>query len=193
MGFKLVPLSQDGKTPNVQGLLTEEEQNTSIEESLSDSKAHPLSYIYGHSEFWTEERIRNEARRFYNVAKTFGKTNLKDEHGNDLYPNKLDIDSEEVFTTLANIRIKDKNYFFIDEMCKTTYVTKTKKKCGRHIFWLSHKPHPPISTMDCKLGHEFEIKTDNSLGLGTLPPSIHRDDRNFNYQCIGKNTISIQE
>ena len=76
--------------------------------------------------------------------------------------------------------------------CKTTYVTKTMKKWGRHIFWLSHNPHPPVGTKDCKLGNEFEIKTDNSLGLGTLPPSIHRDNPNFHYQCVGLNTISIQ-
>jgi hypothetical protein len=105
----------------------------------------------------------------------------------------LDIDSEAVFTKLANINIKDKEYFFIDEMCKATYVTKTRKKCGRHIFWLSHKQNPAIATKDCKLGYEFEIKTDNSLALGTLAPSTHRDDSNFHYQLIGPNTISIQD
>ena len=43
------------------------------------------------------------------------------------------------------------------------------------------------------MGYEFEIKTDNSLGLGTLPPSIHRDNPSFHYHSIGKNTISLQD
>ncbi len=64
IGFKLVPIAADGKTPNVQGLLTEEEQNSSIGESLSDGKAHPVNYIYTHPEFWTEERLTKEAWRF---------------------------------------------------------------------------------------------------------------------------------
>jgi hypothetical protein len=140
-----------------------------------------------------KQQLRKESWRFHNLATTFGKTHLKDKQGNDLYLNKLDIDSDEVFTRLANIRVKGKDYFFIDDMCKTTYVTKTRKKWGRHIFWLSRKPHPPIGTKDCKLGYEFEIKTDNRLGLGTLPPSIHRDDPNFNYQCMGQNIIEIQD
>ena len=144
MGFKLVPLAQDGKTPNVQGLLADEEQTRSIGEPLSDGKAHPVNYIYTHPEFWSEERIRKEAWRFHNVATTFGKTHLKDEQDNDLYLNKLDLDSEEVFTRLANIHVKDKDYFFIDEMCRITYVTRTKKRCGRHIYWLCHKPLPSI-------------------------------------------------
>jgi putative DNA primase/helicase len=192
IGFKLVPLAEDGKTPNVTGLLTPEERQISVEQS-SDGKEHPVNYIYHHPDLWNEERLVKEAWRFHNVATTFGKSHLKDEQGNDLFLNNLDIDSDEVFTRLANIRIKDKDYFFIDEMCQTTYVTKTMKKWGRHIFWLSHKPHPSIGTKDCKLSYEFEIKTDNSLGLGTLPPSIHRDNPNFHYQCIGQNTISIQD
>ena len=191
IGFKLVPLADDGKTPNVAGLLNPRERQCSIEESV-DGKEHPVNYIYHHPEFWNEERLAKEVCRFHNVATTFGKAHLKDELGNNLYLNKLDIDSDDVFTRLANIRVKDKDYFFIDEMCKTTYVTKTMKKWGRHIFWLSHNPHPPVGTKDCKLGNEFEIKTDNSLGLGTLPPSIHRDNPNFHYQCVGLNTISIQ-
>ena len=166
IGFKLVPLAEDGKTPNVSGLLTAEEKERGMEES-ADGKEHPVNYIYHHPEFWNKERLTKEAWRFHNVATTFGKTHLKDEQGNDLYLNKLDIDSDEVFTRLANIGIKDKDYFFIDDMCKTTYVTKTHKKWGRHIFWLSHKPYPPVSTKDCKLGYEFELKKDNSLGLGT--------------------------
>ncbi len=78
-------------------------------------------------------------------------------------------------------------------MCNTTYVTKTRKKWGRHIYWLSHAQHKAIRTKDCKSGCEFEIKTDNSAGHCTLPPSIHRDDPSYHYQSIGRETISIQE
>ena len=191
IGFKIIPLSEDAKTPNVSDLLTTEERLKSMEES-ADGKEHPVNYIYNHPEFWNEERIRREARRFHNVATTFGKTHLKDENGNNVYLNQLDIDSEEVFTKLADIKVKDKEYFFIDEMCKRTYVTKTKKKWGYHVYWLSCKPNHSVGTKDCKSSYEFEIKTDNSLGLGTLPPSPHREDPHFHYQLIGKNMISIQ-
>jgi putative DNA primase/helicase len=50
-----------------------------------------------------------------------------------------------------------------------------------------------VGTKDCKPGHEFEIKTNNTLGHGTLPPSRHRDDPNFHYQSLGQNTIAIRD
>lgn len=89
--------------------------------------------------------------------------------------------------------MKDREYFFIDEMRRITYVVKTRKPYGYRFYWLSHKQHPPIRTQDCKPGHEFEIKTDNTSGHGTLPPSRHRDDVSFHYQAIGQNKISIQD
>ena len=78
-------------------------------------------------------------------------------------------------------------------MCKLTFVVKTRKKWGRRIFWLSHKQYSPVRTRDCKPGCEFEIKTDNTSGHSTLPPSCHRDDPNFHYQSIGQETIAIQD
>ena len=39
---------------------------------------------------------------------------------------------------------------------------------------------------DCKKGYEFEIKTDKRNGLSTLPPSTHRDDKNFRYSAVGR-------
>jgi hypothetical protein len=78
-------------------------------------------------------------------------------------------------------------------MCKLTFVVKTRKKWGRRIFWLSHRQYAPIGTRDCKPGFEFEIKTDNTSGHSTLPPSRHRDDPNFHYQSIGQETIAIQD
>ena len=191
-GFKLVPLARDSRTPNVQGILTSDEERRSRDES-SDGQVHPVNYISNHPEFWDENRIQKEHWRFNNVATTFGKTHLTDEHGASLYLNALDIDSKQVFDSLAIIRVNDKEHYFIDEMCKTTSVTQTRKKWGRHIYWLSHKQYQPVRTKDCKLGCEFEIKTDNSTGLSTLPPSIHRDCPEFHYQSIGKNVISVQD
>lgn len=127
------------------------------------------------------------------MATTFGKTHLLDPEGNEPYLNELDIDSKEVYDKLAIIRVKNEDRFFIDERCKITYVVKTRKKYGLRIFWLSHKQYPPIRTEDCKPGFEFEIKTDNTLGHSTLPPSCHRDDPNFHYQLIGKDTIALQD
>ena len=54
MGFILVPLTDDGKTPNTYGLLTEDERQKSIQESV-DGKEHPINYIYNHPEFWNEQ------------------------------------------------------------------------------------------------------------------------------------------
>ncbi len=76
-GFKLVPIAEDGITPNVMNLLTEEERNRSIRRSI-DAKEHPVTEIYNDPNLWNAERIINEAWRFHNVASTFGLTNLKD-------------------------------------------------------------------------------------------------------------------
>ena len=73
MGIKLIPIADDGVTPNISGLLTPEEREVSIRESKS-GKEEPLNYIYHHPEFWNEERIERESYRFKNVATTLGKT-----------------------------------------------------------------------------------------------------------------------
>ena len=156
-GFKLVPLARDSRTPNVQGILTSDEERRSRDES-SDGQVHPVNYIANHPEFWDENRIKKEHHRFNNVATTFGKTHLTDEHGASLYLNALDIDSKQVFDSLAIIRVNDKEHYFIDEMCKTTSVTQTRKKWGRHTYWLSHKQYQPGRTKDCKLGLNSKSK-----------------------------------
>jgi len=191
MGVILVPLADDGRTPNVYGLLTEDDREISKQES-DDGEEHPINYIYNHPEFWNVQRIESEKIRFKNVATLLGRTHLRDPDGQPLYLNALDIDSEHVFTVLGRLRGPNgQDVYFIDEMCKNTFVSKTKKKYGRHIFWLSHEQHTPIGTRHCKHGFEFEIKTDNSLGLITLPPSRHRDDSNIRYHSIGKDRIKI--
>jgi hypothetical protein len=193
MGFKLIPLCEDGKIPNVNGLLTSEEQQKSIKES-KNGKVEPVNYIYNHPEFWTEDRIKREACRFINVATTYGKTHLKDEDGKDLYLNELDIDDKEIFTRLAIIRTRNgQDHYFLNEIGKETYGVHTRKEWGRRYYWLSHKQEKPIRSNDCKIGYRFEIKTDNSTGHGTLPPSRYRNDATKHYQHIGQNRIVIND
>lgn len=154
-GFKVVPLGADSKTPAVKS----------------------TNEIYDSPRYWTPEKIEQEWHKFNNVATNFGKTHIKNENGEDLYLNVLDIDSDVVLRILF-----DK----LNGLRSITYVTKTKKDCGYYVYWLSSKQNPPIASGKCLRGYEFEIKTDNTLGLCTLPPSRHRDDPNFRYYCVGK-------
>lgn len=187
MGFKLVPICEDGVTPNVSGLLTLEEQLISIQES-KNGKVEPVNYINNHPEFWAEERLRKEAYRFKNVATLPGETRLKTKDGKPLYLNILDIDSESVYTILCRLIGSDgKDLYFIDRSCKSTFVSKTKNSYGRHIFWLSDKQHKQIIISECKPGYEFEIKT--RFSQVALPESRHRDDPNFHYQKTGIDKI----
>jgi hypothetical protein len=75
---------------------------------------------------------------------------------------------------------------------QSTFVTKTKKKNGFHIYWLSLKQNEAIVSEDCKKGFEFEIKTDKKRGHCTLPPSVHRDDANFRYKITDRTSSSFQ-
>jgi hypothetical protein len=187
MGFKLIPIGDNGVIPNINGLLTPKEREANIHES-KNGKEEPINYINIHPEFWTEERLGKEAYRFKNVATLSGKTHLKTKDENPLYLNIFDIDSESVFTILGRFSYRNgKDCYFIDIACKSTFVSKTKKKYGRHIFWLSVEQHKPIITSECKPGSEFEIKT--RFGLIALPGSRHRDNPNFYYQKIGIDKI----
>jgi hypothetical protein len=155
MGFKLVPIGYDGVTPNVGGLLTPEEREASIHESKS-GKEEPLNYICHHPEFWNEERIEREAYRFINVTTLTGKTHLKAENDIPLYLCALYIDSKQIFTILASLEDSNGNdYNFIDKACKSTFISSSRKRYGRHIFWLSNVQHKPIRTSNCKPGYEF--------------------------------------
>ena len=192
MGFKLIPICGDGVTPNVSGLLTPEEQQKSIRES-KNGKVEPVNYIYNHPEFWTEDRIKREAWRFINVATTYGKTHLKDDDGKDLYLNELDIDDKEIFTRLSIVVVNGQEHYFLDDMGKETFGVLTRKTWGRRLYWLGHQQEKLIRSNDCKIGCRFEIKTDNSTGHGTLPPSRYRNDATKHYQHIGQNRIVVND
>lgn len=153
-GLKLVPLGSDSKTPVIKS----------------------TNEVYDYPEYWTGEQLKQEYSRFANLRTTLGKTHVKDEKGEDLYLQRLDIDSDNALTILFD---------FLEDKSKT-FVTKTRKDCWYHVFWLSHSQHHPIGSVKCRSGYEFEIKSDNSLGLCSLPPSRHKDDPDFKYQCIGR-------
>jgi P4 family phage/plasmid primase-like protien len=169
LGFKLIPLDENGKP------------------------VEAWTPIYENPNYWSRERLAREPHKFKNVATCFGKTHLKDE-GEDLYLNCLDIDSESVYKILFNLTnpTTEKEFSFIAKAMEKTFVTKTRKPNGFHIYWLSHEQNKAISTVDCKPGFEFEIKTDKR-GHCTLPPSTHRDDNNFHYKNFGQDTIIISD
>jgi hypothetical protein len=172
LGFKLIPLRQDSTTPNI--------PSTNI--------------ICNDPDYWSEEKLRDNHHLFHNVATVFGKSHIKDQNGDDLYLNAFDIDSENVFTRSGRYISKSgKDVYLIGDACNSTFVTKTRKPFGRHIYWFSHRQNKPIRTADCKFGCEFEIKTDNSTGHCTLPPGMHRDDPNFHYYNIGQNRIVVND
>lgn len=166
LGFKLVPISADGFTPTIE-----------------------WTNVYENG--WKQNEITNF--HFENIATCFGKTHIRDESNRELYLNCLDIDSDEVFTRLSIIvDEKGNDRFFVNELRKHTFVTRTRKDYGRHIYWFSRAPNPPITSHYCKLNHEFEIKTDKS-GLSALPPSRHRVAPEFHYHNVGQNKIMISD
>lgn len=79
----------------------------------------------------------------------------------------------------------DCDHSLLDVFRQSTFVTKTRKEFGHHIYWLSKQQRKAIGTADCRKGYEFEIKTDNSLGLCTLPGSAHKDDPTYRYTAVG--------
>ena len=151
--------------------------------------------IYDDPNFWThEKKLTKEVAKFKNVATALGKTRLSNERG-PLYLNDLDIDSDEVYKILFRLQNfnGESEYSFIPLMQERSFVVKTRKPNGFHIYWLSHKQHEPILTTDCKPGCEFEIKSDKSSGLATLPPSTHRDDPNFRYRNYGQQKLFVSD
>lgn len=165
IGFINTPLGVDGKTP-----------------TISSTNA-----LYNNP--WTVETLTVSKHLFKNIATLLGETHLTGADGRRLYLNVLDIDSKNVYDILAAIEVNGK--YLLDDLHKSTFIVKTKKDWGYHIYWLSHEQYTPIKTSDCKIGYKFEIKTDNSLGHNTLPPSRHRDFEDFHYQSIGAEKLEI--
>jgi hypothetical protein len=146
-------------------------------DELSKSPIIPWSEIYDNPDFWSIEKIREYTDKFYNLATTFGKSHRKDAERKDLYLYCLDIDSDEVLKRLQVLLEQEWKF--------KTFVTKTQKDCGYHVYWFEYSSeNAPIVTEDCKKGFEFEIKCGKSLC--TLPPSRHRDNPLFHYENVGQ-------
>jgi hypothetical protein len=112
-----------------------------------NKEVEPWTPIYDNPNYWTPEKLEQESYKFDNVATCFGKTHLKDEKGRDLYLNCLDIDSDSVYDILFNLENSNtrESYSFIAKVQDKTFVTKTKKINGFHVYWFSHKQNKPIS------------------------------------------------
>jgi hypothetical protein len=142
-------------------------------DELSKSPTIAWSEIHDNPDFWFIEKIREYIDKFYNVATTFGKSHVKDTQGKELYLYCLDIDSEQVLERVQPL--------LEQEWKPKTFVTKTQKDCGYHIYWFEHdSENVPVGTEYCRKGFEFEIKCGKSLC--TLPPSRHRDNPLFHYE-----------
>ena len=146
-------------------------------DELSKAPVILWSEIYSNSDFWSLDKLRKHSNKFYNIATTFGQTHLKDGQNSPLYLHCLDIDSDEVLKKVTSpLETKWKS---------KTFVTKTQKDCGYHVYWFEHIVHDnPILTEENKKGFEFEIKCGKSLC--TLPPSRHRDNPLFHYENVGQ-------
>jgi hypothetical protein len=144
---------------------------------LSKNPAMAWSDIYANPNFWSEEKLTEHLDRFHNISTTFGQTHVTDSGGNRLYLYCLDIDSEQVLQRVTTL--------LEQEWKPETFVTKTQKDCGHHVYWFEHSGNNnPISTEGCKKGFGFEIKCGKSLC--TLPPSRHRDNPYFHYESVGQ-------
>ena len=95
-------------------------------DELSKSPIIPWSEIYDNPDFWSIQKIREYTDKFYNVATTFGKSHVKDAEGKQLYLYCLDIDSDEV--------LKRVQVLLEQEWKLKTFVTKTQKDCGYHVY-----------------------------------------------------------
>jgi hypothetical protein len=143
--------------------------------------AIPWTPIYDNAGWDLIELSKNYGLFQHGIATCFGLV-VMPKSGDAYYLNCLDMDSQNVVERLNQL---------IDGARQKTWVTKTRK--GYHVYWLSTAELAPIRTEDCMPGWSFEIKTDNSGGLATLPPSRHRNDPSFVYQNIGQPYLGISD
>ncbi len=162
------------------------------------------SQIYDDPEYWKPESLLANHSKFRNVATTMGSTHIKDKDGLNLNVNCLDVDSEHVkrllsiplnqlyleinpelkasIQTFANglesvsSDVNIESLTILSILQKVTYVTKTRKPEGVHIYWLSRNQNPSVPNHKYKIksGFKFEIKTGKQMC--TLPTSTHRED-----------------
>lgn len=162
LGFKIVLIYPNRKTPVAWHLKPYEQPWTK-----EQFQAEIIDIVYGGKE------------EYSGIATCFGESHIKDPEDKTLYLNCVDIDSLPVFQGLENV---------IEWCRERTYVTRTYKSFGYHIYWLSHQPNPHVGKfhMRNRFDATFEIKTNDSLGLCHLPPSPHRDHADFQYYPVGR-------
>jgi hypothetical protein len=174
------------------------------------------SYVSDNPDYWHPDSFNDPTvcSKFTNVASALGKTHIKDSLDNaNLFIQVLDTDLEYVYNIVTtplsqlitqsdviknniyslfksvdkiNYESKYSNVTLLEFCKKHTFVTKTKKANGYHIWWLSRTPNKSILTYECKRGFEIEIKADERGGLCILPPSTHRDYEDFRYYAVGR-------
>jgi hypothetical protein len=171
-GFrKLVPLLADSKKANVYDhLITDEEFK-----AFPSGEGEPVRIIQQNPNFWTEKHLQDKSHLFYNVATTFGLTDLKDSKGRPLYLYGVDVDTKEAYEALKDL---------IETLKGITFVVKSHKEYGYHFYILTHIFHEAMGRTSFKLGAEIEIKTDLSLGMMHLPPSRHRRYPYWKYERV---------
>jgi hypothetical protein len=86
--------------------------------------------IYDNPDFWTIDKIELHLSKFHNIATTFGRTHFGDSEDKEFYLHCLDIDSKEV--------LKRVQALLEEEWKIETFVTKTQKDCGYHVYWFEH-------------------------------------------------------
>lgn len=139
--------------------------------------------IYRNPDTWTNERLEKETWRFEGIRTLPGKTYVRDINGNIISgPYMLcicDIDSESAYRKCQKELQND--------WMNVTYVTKTRKDFGFHIYWLEEwTDDNDFITID-----DNDLKSQDSLfeiGIGlkyTQLAGRHRRDPNFRYRNIG--------
>ena len=171
-GFrKLIPLHADSRRANVYDNLISEHEIT----QFPSAEGKPVRIIYENVNFWTEIRLQEKSHLFYNVATTFGLTDLKDSKGRALYLYGVDIDSRQAYEALKSL---------LETLNGITFVVKSHKDYGYHFYILTPIFHEAMGRASFKLNAEIEIKTDLSLGTMHLPTSRHRKYPYWNYRRV---------
>lgn len=160
-----MPLLSDSKIPNVYDhLITDEEIK-----AFPSAEGKPVRIIHQNPNFWTEVRLKEKSHLFYNVATTFGLTDIRDSKGNPLYLYGVDVDTKEAYEGLKDL---------IETLKGFTFVVKSHKEYGYHFYILTPIFHEAMGRASFKLGAEIEIKTDLSLGM------MHRKHPYWKYERV---------
>jgi hypothetical protein len=175
MGIKILPTYANALEFNTKDLFTEEEYAASSEAN------HGLCrLLYLNPKLWNPERIEKESWRFEGVRALPGRTYVYT-NGKVLGPYRLfilDIDSQNAYEKIKSL--------LEDDLLLNTYVTKSRKDFGYHIYWFEdwneNDDCVHIETDDCKAGGEFELFTSAQY---TQIAGRHRDDPGFRYRNVG--------